>query len=260
VSEPIKVVKPAIANWHFTIGTLVTNMEEYREMVDSFKACGFDEGTEYLYIDNTGIVQTDAFTGLNQLLSEAKGHFVILCHQDVVCKDSKAKLLQCIADIEKKDLLWAVLGNAGGIAVKHYSKYFINGKDELEHITPVPARVQTLDENFLLIRKAANIGFSVDLSGFHFYGADLCLQAAFKGLHCYTIPFLVKHKSFGNQDHRFEAARLRFIQKYSRLLKSKAIQTTCARFVISGQRWQKHLGNTRLGAFFVKEYYKRKRK
>ena len=244
----------------FTIGTLVTDIQEYAEMQASFRSCGFTDDTELLYVDNTGVEQTDAFAGLNQLLAAARGKYVILCHQDIICKAPKSKLLECIADIEQLDSNWAVLGNAGGIHIKSYSKFFINGKNELEQINPVPAKVQTLDENFLILRKSANMGFSVDLSGFHFYGADICLQAAFRGLNCYTIPFLVMHKSFGNQDHRFEAARQRFINKYSQILKSKAIQTTCARFVISGQTLQKHLGNTRLGAFFVKEYYKRKRK
>lgn len=256
----IRPTDAAADETRFSICTLVTNENEYQRMFQSFLQAGFDDQTEYLYIDNSQAQsQTDAYTGLNQLIAKSKGTYIILCHQDVICKDTAAHLKACIETIDKIDPQWAVLGNAGGISIKKYSKYFINGKSELEHIPPVPAKVQTLDENFLVLKKSANLGFSCDLAGFHFYGADICLQAAFRGYKCYTIPFLVQHMSFGNMDNRYFQAQKAFIKKYNLLLKSKAIQTTCSRFVVSGQAWKGKLANSKMGRFFIKEYHKRKR-
>ena len=47
----------------------------------------------------------------------------------------------------------------------------------------------SLDENFIVVRGDARIGFSNDLSGYHFYGADICLNAAVAGWNAYVIDF-----------------------------------------------------------------------
>ena len=45
----------------------------------------------------------------------------------------------------------------------------------------LPARVATLDELLLIVRRDAGLRFDPDL-GFHLYGADICLQASEQGL------------------------------------------------------------------------------
>ena len=45
----------------------------------------------------------------------------------------------------------------------------------------LPARVATLDELLLVVRRDSPLRFDPEL-GFHLYGADLCLQAAERGL------------------------------------------------------------------------------
>ena len=68
----------------YSIATLVSDRTHYTQMLASFRAGGFaDSDCEYLFIDNTGHNQTDAFRGLNALLNAARAPIVVLCHQDV---------------------------------------------------------------------------------------------------------------------------------------------------------------------------------
>ena len=68
----------------FSIATLVTSETQHREMLATFRALGFDGAdVEVLSIDNGGAGQTDAYRGLNAMLTEARGDYVVLCHQDI---------------------------------------------------------------------------------------------------------------------------------------------------------------------------------
>ena len=68
----------------FSIGTLVTDLNEYLKMLESFYEKGFSsDKCEYIYIDNTSGNKQDAFKGLNRILNSAKASYVILCHQDI---------------------------------------------------------------------------------------------------------------------------------------------------------------------------------
>ena len=102
----------------YSIGTLVSDLTQYQAMRASFERHGFDsEDCEYLQIDNTKTNQKDAYAGLNQLLSEARGRYVILCHQDVrMIDDGREELDAQLARLEQIDPNWAVAGNAGGVS------------------------------------------------------------------------------------------------------------------------------------------------
>src|ERR1700722_9660723 len=72
----------------FSICTLVTNGGEYAGMVESFVSHGFTPADcEFLYIDNSESNRFDAFGGYNVFLSEARGDFIVLCHQDIILLD-----------------------------------------------------------------------------------------------------------------------------------------------------------------------------
>jgi hypothetical protein len=94
--------------------------------------------------------------------------------------------------------------------------------------------VTTLDENFLVVRRAARIGFSRDLSGFHFYGADLCLAADVMGYTSYVIDFHLRHLSPGRKCGDFYAAEAAFCAKWGRALRARWLQTTCSLVRVSG--------------------------
>src|SRR5262249_51154593 len=97
-----------------------------------------------------------------------------------------------------------------------------------------PAKVRSLDENFVIVRRSTNLALSRDLEGFHFYGTDICLIADVLGNNCYVIDFHLRHKGHGVFDNHFFATRKHLIQKYRRAFRSRWITTTCTTIFISG--------------------------
>lgn len=219
----------------FSVCTLVTDISEYQEMVQSFKNAGFsDENSEFLYIDNSKGNSYDGYGGLNRFLNTASGRYIIICHQDILLNyDDKEKLLTLIQEMERHDPDWAVLGNAGfnGFTEKYYRISDPWGEDT--HIGQLPAKVKSLDENFLVVKNEANLALSHDLNGFHMYGADLCTIASILGWNAYVIDFHLYHKSAGNCNQSFAQGRQNFINKYTKILSSIYLRTTCTTMIIT---------------------------
>jgi hypothetical protein len=228
----------------FTIGTLVTDPAQYAEMRRSFDAGGFgSDDCEFLMIDNTCARQTSAYAGLNQVLHGARGRFVILCHQDVrLITDNRMTLEARLGDLEMRDPDWAVAGNAGGIAPGRLALRISDPHGSNRAIGTLPARVASLDENFLVVRRSARIGFSRDLDGFHFYGTDICLAADLAGWRSYVIDFHLRHLSPGRKSADFDAAEQAFVDKWGRALRPRWIQTTCSLVPISGEPVRRAIG------------------
>lgn len=219
----------------FSICSLVTNMDEYREMVSSFQTAGFnDEKAEFLYANNTQGNRYDGFSGVKHFLTHAIGQYIIICHQDILLThDTIETLLARLEELSTLDPNWAIVGNAGYQGLTHKAVRISDPYGQNTSIGTFPSRVQTLDENFLVIRKSANLSISNDLYGFHFYGADLCLIADMLGYNAYVIDFHLYHKSGGTCNESFFAAKERLISKYQRALETKFIRTTCSPLFLS---------------------------
>lgn len=237
----------------YSIGTLVTNPVQYQAMCGSFSALGFTPADcEFLYIDNTGPAQTDAYSGLNALLNASRGEFVVLCHQDVrLIEDGHAALDDRLESLSARDPDWAVAGNAGGVAPGVLALRISDPHGRNVRIGELPERVTSLDENFIVVKRDARIGFSHDLKGFHFYGADLCLHAAQMGYSAYVIDFHLEHLSPGRKSDDFTACERAFHEKWARALSPHWLQTTCSLVRISGAR-----GGGLLNRFAAKPFSK----
>jgi len=247
----------------YSICTIVNRPSQYAEMVESFTSRGFDgPDCEFLYLDNTQANAFDGYTGNNMFLNVARGEFVILCHQDVVLiGDGRANLDAALDNLSRLDPNWAVCGNAGrdqsgGVAVRITDPHGIDQK-----VGDFPVKVQSLDENFMIVRRSANLALSRDLTGFHFCGTDICLIADVIGSNCYVIDFHLQHKSAGVMDNQFFVSQKNLTQKYRRAFRSRWVFTTCTDFFISGLPF---LGNlvtstvkTRLIANRLVELFKR---
>ncbi len=220
----------------YTFGTLVNDAEQYADMRASAAAAGFAEpACEFLVVDNTGAGQISAFRGLNAMLAAARGRYVVLCHQDVrFIADDRAALDRRLAELAALDPEWAVAGNAGGVSPGELALRITDPHGRDRHVGTLPARVTALDENFLIVRRAARVGFSADLDGFHFYGADICLAAALMGRSSYVIDFHIEHLSAGRKNATFDTAQADFRAKWCRALAPRWVQTTCALVHLSG--------------------------
>lgn len=220
----------------YSIVTLVSNHAQYDAMRASFEAGGFGRaGCEYLYIDNSDYNAADAYAGLNALLNRARAPYVLLCHQDLMLiGDGRAELDERLADLDARDANWALAGNAGGVAPGKLALRISDPHASDVRVGTLPARVTSLDENFIVVRRDARLGFSRDLAGFHFYGADICMHAAQMGYSAYVINFHLKHLSAGRKSADFHEMELAFQAKWARALAPRWIQTTCALLRLSG--------------------------
>ena len=219
----------------YSICTLVTQPDLYAEMIESFRRHGFDEpDCEFLYLDNTHGNIFDAYSGNNMFLNVARGQFIILCHQDILLIDGRANLDAALDNLSRLDSNWAACGNGGGNRLGEVTIRITDPHGADQRIGNFPAEVHSLDENFIIVRRSANLALSRDLEGFHFYGTDICLIADVLGHSCYVIDFHLRHKSAGVMDKRFFSVRKRLIRKYQRAFRSRWSTNTCTTIFISG--------------------------
>jgi glycosyltransferase involved in cell wall biosynthesis len=230
--SPIAAKSPV----RFTIGSIINDKAQYAEMLASFQAFGFGaDDCEYLYVDNSASNQMCCYRGLNRMLEDARGDYIILCHQDVrLFDDGRAELEQRLHELDALDPQWAVAGNAGGIELGKFAVRISDPHGLNAEIGPFPSKIDSLDENFLLLKKSARLSFSRDLEGFHFYGTDICIQADILGYNSYVIDFHLKHLGQGIINETFHTCRRNLIDKYARAFRPRWIQTTCARVYVSG--------------------------
>ena len=223
----------------FSIGTLVTKNEEYEAALKSFLNAGFGPNDcEYLYINNVNTNQTSAYDGLNCLLDAAQGDYIILCHQDIrLSFDNRRTLEARLSELNMSDKNWGLAGNAGGVELNSLSMRITDIYGENQSIGTFPKKVMSLDENFIIVRRRARLGFSNDLSDFHFYGTDICLHANILGYNAYVINFHLRHLGKGQMGADFFSAQRAFEKKWSHALRPRLLQTTCAQIIVGRLCW-----------------------
>ena len=194
----------------YSICTLVTRPDQYRDMLNSFVQSGFSPRTcEFLYADNTQGNRYEAFGAFNHFLRIARGKYIIVCHQDIELKfDTAPVLTQRLDELSSIDPKWALAGNAGGVNLKYRAAKLTHSTPPVffQHGNKFPQKVQSLDENFIVVRNGAYLAVSSDLQGFHFYGPDICLLAKVLGYNAYVIDFHIYHKSSGQLRQKLQSA------------------------------------------------------
>lgn len=241
--EPRYLDGPAEHGLMFSVCSLVRDDWKYDRLRESFLRCGFTPATtEFLAADNRSGNRLDGYSWHKALLPEARGRYVIFCHDDVeLIEAGAADLLACLDDLDRRDPSWLLAGVAGGLwradaqggspLALHISDPF--GEDR--HRGQLPARVETLDECFILMRRSRPVLSSNDLSGFHFYGPDLCLQAELLGGSAYAIDFHLRHHGRGVRGPEFRAARRAFIRKYQAWFPGRTLHCTTGSILLGGQ-------------------------
>ena len=244
----------------YSLCTIVTRPDEYCRLVESFQAGGFTgPDCEYLYLDNSDGNRFDAFAGYNLFFEAARGKYLILCHQDLaLIRDGRVELDALLEQLNRLDPDWGLCGNAGGIRPGRLALRISDPHGENQAVgATFPVRVGSLDENFIVARRSANLALSHDLSGFHHYGADLCLIAGLLGWRAYVVDFHLRHRSPGEAGAGFKEQLGRLIAKYRTALRPRWVTSTCCVYFLSGSSTLNALANSRLGRSLARRLAKR---
>lgn len=254
----LKVEKEIYFTKKFTFCTLVTRFDEYLEMIESAKKIGFNgDDVEFLYFDNNESNQFDGYSGVNRAIHEAKGEFLIFCHQDVLFKyDNRYQLEERLSELSKIDRNWALAGNAGINSNGETILRISDPNGNFQSKGDVPSMVNSLDENFIIINQRLNNACSYGLGGYHLYGIDLCHHASLIGLNSYVIDFNLYHKSAGKKDKSFFEARANSISFYKNQKNKAVFWTVCTLFFSTKNSFLNSVLNS---GFFKKIYLKIKR-
>ena len=218
----------------FSVCTLVRSQDKYDRLLASFARSGFTgENSEFLAADNRDGNLFDGYTWQAPLLARARGRFVIFCHDDIELLDHGHSTL--LAQLDRLDIDapdWLLAGVAGGRYKprKHHRPFLrmhiSDPWSDDRRMGEIPGRVETLDECFILMRRTRPVLPSLDLSGFHFYGPDLCLQAELQGGTAWAIDFHLRHHGRGTKGDSFAGCRDRFIAKYARFFPGRSLHCT----------------------------------
>jgi hypothetical protein len=161
-------------------------------------------------------------------------------------EDGRAQLDAVIEDLSSRDPHWALAGNSGGISPGRLAIRITDPHGTDQRTEAFPARVHSLDENFILVRHRANLALSRDLSGFHLYGADLCIVADILGWTAYVVDFHLRHDGAGKRDQSLAESRAALVEKYGRALRSRWVTTPCEVVYLSGTAWIARLLSARV--------------
>jgi hypothetical protein len=231
MNGPISLADMSKGDIVYSICTLVTKPEQYNQLVKSFVDHGFSyDDCEYIYIDNSKDNQYEAYRGINKFLTTAAGRYIVICHQDVLLiDDGREKLDAAVRELDRTDPNWGVCGNAGGIYPGRLALRITDPHGDNQFTEPLPRRVSGLDENFLVVRRDANLALSGDLKGFHLYGTDICIVAYLLGYTAYVVDFHLRHlsegvktrRAAGKNDPNFAELRSTLIAKYRRAMRPR---------------------------------------
>jgi glycosyltransferase involved in cell wall biosynthesis len=154
-------------------------------------------------VDAEVIIERDppsASKAYNAGLDRSHGDLVVFVHQDVFFPPGWIeRLRQAARHLDASDPNWAVLGVFGLDAQSHgCGRVYSTGLQRtVGSPLPFPARVQSLDEVVLVVRRSSGLRFDDALPGFHLYGTDLCQEAGRRGFSAYVFEGFCVHNSNG---------------------------------------------------------------
>ena len=220
----------------FCIVTIANDLNQYATLRRSLADAGFTEDRcRYVLLDNSAGNVYEPYSAINRALDEAAEPYLIACHQDILLEQGPA-IDQLVAQLERlntKHPDWALAGNCGGKS-NLAEIYHLHDPNGFHHASPLPQRVQTLDENFVVIRRASGVRCSAELSGFHLYATDLCLHAGLLGFSVFVMDFYFTHLSGGNTgSEQFQAGLREFQAHWNPKFSVLLVRTPCTFFFLS---------------------------
>lgn len=133
----------------------------------------------------------------NAGIEQAQKELMIFAHQDVCFPEGFLEDLEKgLEYLEREDPEWGAAGCFGVTRDNERWGYvYSNGWGILGKPFDHPRAIQTLDEIVLVLRKSSGLRFDDALPSFHFYGTDICLQAASRGRKSYAISAFCLHNT-----------------------------------------------------------------
>jgi len=229
----------------FSICTLVKNKDNYSKLLESLKKKNFiNDCDEILSIDNSFQNQHDCFSAIRNFVERGTNEYIVIVHDDVIFNNSRDELISQIKKIELLDDSVAVFGVAG-LYKNHINGVgrFISNRGKEDWGFNNNGIVTSLDECFLIIKKSSAVTVSVGLTGFHFYGSDICLNASRNGKRCYVIDYPITHLSPGNLDISFLTARSDYSAHLSRVGFMGILSTTCTSIFVGNGFFSNAIAN-----------------
>lgn len=191
----------------FSIVTCISNKKIYNECIlESLKKCRYSHDIEIIPIINTNNIY-HASNAYNYAMKCATSNNLIFAHQDVeFVGDWFSKLDEIINSLDS----WGAIGcsgislNAGiadigvwggyreqqvAVGTVYGSKSDKPDWDGIKDIT----KVHCLDECLFIVNRLSDQKFDENIHGFHFYGADLCLQLRDSGYDIYAADLPIIH-------------------------------------------------------------------
>jgi Glycosyltransferase like family len=177
----------------------VSDEEALRSSLLASPCLGAGSSHEVILVKNC----PSAADGLNLGLARSSGEWVIGVHQDVFLFEGwDRRVVHQLREAERRLGLVGVAGVYGvgparelsvSLAAERIGRVVDRGR-MLRDGPGLPALAATLDELLLIVRRDTPLRFEPAL-GFHFYGADICLQAAELGLPVVVIDAPCHHNS-----------------------------------------------------------------
>lgn len=220
----------------FSVVACISDINVYDScLLNSIKRARGNHQIEIIPIYNMSNVYS-ASSALNIGIDVSKSDFVIFAHQDVSLLGDWFTILENV--ISSIDGDWGVIGSAG-IALK-YGRTDIGrwggsidvrtvavGSvwDNENNLNDPPywdglkelSKVHCVDECLLVLNKRSGLRFDNSFNGFHFYGADICLQARAAAYPVYAADLPIIHHG----QHSSSFAGDRRYWRYLRLLHNK---------------------------------------
>jgi hypothetical protein len=171
---------------------------------------------------------SSASKAYDDAIDRSTNDLIVFAHQDMIFPESWLLDLQRSLDsLQRTDPQWGVLGCYGETLYDGGRGYiYSGGLGIMGKAMDRPAPVQTLDEIVLILRKSSGLRFDESLPHFHFYGTDICMAAAARGLKSYAISAFCIH----NTQQNFVLPK-EFYESYRHVKRrwknSLPIRTTC---------------------------------
>jgi hypothetical protein len=200
-----------------SIVTLTHNLGQYLNVIEDLKKQRTKASYEIISIPNYNNEYSSCAEALNIGRELAGGNIVIMCHQDLRLPEGWLNgIHEHVKYFEDKNIPWGVLGMAGckknsvgttpdqDICIIYLSDKVPDGRTYAQAYRQMcgPRKeVQTIDELCLIVPKKATFKFDETiLDHFHWYGADLCLDALSKGYRNFVIDSECIHLSDGRSN------------------------------------------------------------